>query len=285
MQTETQATEVIDTAAQTVDTTAAATEAQASATDAAATGSDTSATTATEGDNDGTQQEQQRDEGGKFAKSGVQKRIDDLTFRRNQAEREAAHWKAVAQSRAPAAAPRPGDFDSDAEYDAAVSEHRIDSGVTRGMAKMAEAQAEKFSREASEVAGEAYNQRVQDTITRIPDFVDVVSKADVQISSELLEALRDSEKGPDLVYHLAKNPAEAERLNGMSVRQMDREIGRLELTIGAKAPAPAPAARTTNAPAPAKTGTAAAAPASTDPAKMDQAQFEAYLRANGSKYV
>mgnify|MGYP001761171362 FL=1 len=94
MQTETQATEVIDTAAQTVDTTAAATEAQASATDAAATGSDTSATTATEGDNDGTQQEQQRDEGGKFAKSGVQKRIDDLTFRRNQAEREAAHWKA-----------------------------------------------------------------------------------------------------------------------------------------------------------------------------------------------
>lgn len=284
MQTETQATEAPNEAAPIVDANAQPAAAPASAPADGVTQVDASTTTAQEGDQAAQQEDQPRDEGGKF-KSGVQKRIDDLTFRRNQAEREAAHWKSVAESRAPAAAPRPGDYDSDAEYDAAVLEHRIDSGVTRGLAKTAEAQAEKFGREANQAAGEAYNQRVAEVQTRIPDFVDVVSKADIAISPALQEALRDSEKGPDLVYHLAKNPAEAERLNNMSVRQMDREIGRLELTIGSKpAPTPPPA-RTTNAPPPVKPGSPAAGPANTDPSKMTQTEFEAYMRANGSKYV
>jgi hypothetical protein len=71
----------------------------------------------------------------------------------------------------------------------------------------------------------------------------------------------------------------------MSVRQMDREIGRLELSIGAKSAPPPPPARTTSAPAPIKPGNPASAPANTDPNRMNQAEFEAWARANGSKYI
>lgn len=285
MQIDTNATPVPDNAAPPVEVDQTKVDAPASA-PPADDQTDATNTTAPEGDEGSKQQDEQpRDDKGQY-KSGIQKRIDDLTFRRNQAEREAAHWKQQALARADAApVPRPGDFDSDADYEQAMLDHRIESGINRGLAKTAEQQSQKFSQEASTAAGEAYNQRVAETVSRIPDFVDVVSKSDIAISPALQEALRDSEKGPDLVYHLAKNPAEAERLNAMSVRQMDREIGRLELTIGA-APKPAPpAARITSAPPPVKPGSPASAPANTDPSRMSQPEFESWMRANKSKYV
>lgn len=237
-------------------------------------------------DDSGTQQEPERKDNGQF-KSGAQKRIDALVFQRHQAEREAAYWKEQAQAatRTTTPAPRPADFDNDAEYEQAMLEHRIEDGVNRGLSKTAEQHANKFQQEAQSAAAETYNQRVSETVSRIPDFVDVVSKSDAKLSPALQEALMDSEKGPDLVYHLAKNPAEVDRLNSMSVRQMDREIGRMELSIGAKAPPPPPAARTTSAPAPIKPGNQASAPANTDPNKMNQAEYEAWAKANGSRYI
>lgn len=289
MQTETTATDTTTATAQTVDTTTvAATDAQTSAAAATTTDADTSTTTETAGDDSSKQQEQDRNDKGQY-KSGIQKRIDDLTFRRNQAEREAAHWRGVAESRAAPAAPKPADFDSDEAYDAALLEHRIDSGVNKGLARTAEEQAAKFNREAQNAVAETYNQRVAAAQAAIPDFVDVVGKSDVVMTPALQEALMDSDKGPELVYHLAKNPAEAERLNGLSDRQMNREIGRLEATLGTTtttkaAPTP-PAARTTTAPPPATPGTPASAPANTDPSKMGQTEFESWAKANGSKYI
>jgi hypothetical protein len=288
MQTETTATEATTETAQTVDTTAATTTAPASAAAATtATDEGTSTTTETEGDS-GTQQEteQERNDKGQF-KSGAQKRIDALVYQRHQAEREAAYWKQQAQAvQSGSAEPRLTDFETHDEYDQAMLQHRIDQGVNRGLSKTAEQQATKFEQQAQSAAAETYNQRVTEAVTRIPDFVEVVSKSDVPMSPALHEALMDSERGPELVYHLAKNPAEAVRLNNMSVRQMDREIGRLESSFGTKPAAPTPpAARTTSAPAPIKPGSPASAPANTDPNKMDQAQFEAWAKANGSKYI
>lgn len=286
MQTENTATETTTAAAPTVETTAApAPAAPASAAPAGeAATDDTSTITATAGEVDGTQKEQDRNDNGQF-KSGAQKRIDALVFQRHQAEREAQYWKQQAQAAQAPAAPKLSDFDTHDEYDQAMLQHRIDEGVTRGLSKTAESQATKFSQQAQSAAAETYNQRVTDAVTRIPDFVEVVSKSEVPMSQALHDALMDSEKGPELVYHLAKNPAEADRLNSMSVRQMDREIGRLETTFGAKtAPAPPPA-RVTNAPAPIKPGTPASAPANNDPNKMGQADFEVWAKANGSRYI
>lgn len=284
---DTQATEVTNTEAAPAAAAATTTTdtAQASAASTEGTSTDTSTTTATGTDEGGKQQEQERNEQGQY-KPGAQKRIDELTFRRHQAEREAAHWKAVAESRAPAAAPKPTDFASYDEYEAAALEHRIDAGVSKGLAKTAQDQADKFTQEASSAAGEAYNHRAKEAQARIPDFVEVVGKSNVPMSPALQEALLDSDKGPDLVYHLAKNPGLAEQLNAMSVRQMDREIGRLETTIGAKAATPPPpAARTTNAPPPAKPGSPATAPVNQDPSNMSQPEYEVWRKANGAKHT
>lgn len=287
MQTETTAVDTTTTAAPLVDVNAPpAAAAPASAPHASdVTTVDTSTTTAPEGEVDSTQQEDQpRDDKGQF-KSGAQKRIDALVFQRHQAEREAAYWKQQAQAVQSPTAPKVADFASYDEYEQAMLDHRIEDGVNRGLSKTAEQQATKFTQQAQSAAAETYNQRATEIVTKIPDFVEVVSKSTVPMSPALQEALMDSERGPELVYHLAKNPAEAERLNSMSVRQMDREIGRLETTFAQAAKPSPPAARTTSAPAPIKPGSPASAPANTDPNKMNQGEFEAWAKANGSKYI
>ena len=297
MQTENTATDTTTETAQTAGTDTTTTEdAPASATTTEANSTDTT-TTDKDAGTEGTQQEgegestdpAERDEQGRF-KPKIQKRIDELTHARRAAEREAARWRAIAEGGQKATpAPQAHEFASDAEYEAAARRHEVREAAREISADNAQLAADQFQQEAAQAVADTYNQRVQATAARIPDFVDVVSKADIKISPDMLQALQESDYGPDLVYQLAKNPAEAQRLAGLSTRQLDREIGRMEAAVAAKgtpAPTAPPAARTTKAPAPANVGaTAGGAPANTDPSKMTMAEYEVWRAANGSKYV
>lgn len=249
-----------------------------------------------DGESEGKQQEAteaeqaERDEQGRFSKSKVQKRIDELTHARHTAERESARLREiVARYEKPEPAPNINDFATDAEYESAVRRHDAKEGARAVAAETARDAAGQHQQEAARAVAETYNQRVEAAITRFPDFKEVVGGAKIQISNAMVEALQESEYGPDLAYQLAKNPEEAQRLATMGTRQLDRELGRMEAAIAAKtsATAPAaPAARTTKAPAPASTGAAASSsPANTDPSKMSMPEFEKWMSANGSKYV
>lgn len=277
------------TSTETTEQPAAAPEAQAATTAAPASapadggqqpGTEAASTTAASPE-EGEQQEQQRAQ----HRNKVQDRINELTFKRNQAEREAAHWKLIAESRQAPAAPKASEFDTDEDYQSALLDHRVRAGVNHGLAESAQDMAKKFSQESAAAVAETYNQRVIEAVQRMPDFAEVVGKSSVDISPALQGALMDSEMGPDLVYHLAKNPSEAQRLSDMSETQMYREIGRMEAAMGAKPAPAAPAARTTSAPPPIKPGSAGAAAANTDPSKMDQKAYEAWRKSNGAKYI
>lgn len=275
MQTEA-STETTQVTAAPADAQTATQAAPASATQESAqtTGTETTAIAQDDGE-----QEQQRAQ----HRNKVQDRINELTFKRNQAEREAAHWKSIAETRQAPAAPKEAEFGSDEEYQSALLDHRVKTGVHQGLAENANAAAAKFSQDANAAATETYNQRVSEAVQRMPDFVEVVGKANIDISPALQGALMDSEKGPDLVYHLAKNPADARRLSQLPEKQMLREIWNMESTM--KTAPNAPAARTTSAPPPIKPGNAGAAAANNDPSKMDQKEYEAWRKTNGSKYI
>lgn len=244
-----------------------------------------------EGQHDkGTQQDgedQARDEHGRF-KPKVQKRIDELTHARRAAERERDYWRSQAEARNAAPAPQPHDFPSDEAFEAAMRQHEIKQAARDVVAETAQATADRFDQDAQRAVAETYNQRVQEAAVRIPDFVDVVGKADISISDVLRDALMDSDHGPDIVYRLAKNPDEAARLSQMGEREMYRELGRMEaMMTPARAPAaaPAPVARTTSAPPPAATNVPGGAPPNTDPNTMPLSEFEAWARANGAKHI
>lgn len=89
----------------------------------------------------------------------------------------------------------------------------------------------------------AYEESAEQARERIPDFDKVVRSAtDVVLKNEVIEELLASEKSALLQYHLANNRDKARELNGMSGKELAREIGRLESRIHLPKPKQATAA-------------------------------------------
>lgn len=272
-------------------------------------GADTTAAPANgQGSDQGTQQgqpgqtdgtatsEQDRDERGQF-KSKIQKRIDELTHARHAAERDAARWRAIAEASQKASpAPQAHEFASDAEYEAALRRHEAREAARETAAEQAQQAAEQYQQDAASAVDATYNERAIDAARRIPDFVQVVGSVDLNIPMPMLDALKASAHGPDIVYALAKDLGEAKRIAAMPTAQMFMALGAMEARIAATSTAApgatsapsataAPAARTTSAPPPARTTGAASAPPSTDPANMSMDEYKAMRRAQGSRYI
>jgi hypothetical protein len=195
-----------------------------------------------------------RDDKGRF-----QKRVDDLTRARGEAEREASYWRAQALGTkgTPSPAPLPAAADAPPKPTAAEFDNFED--FVEALAGWKANEVDRANREQSRKAEHAksvatsWQQREAEFRKTATDYVDVVGNSDVVLPEYVLEGLQESDVGPQLAYHLAKNHDVAEKLRGLPERAAMRELGRLEASIAsAPAPAPAPAARTTNAPPPVK---------------------------------
>lgn len=84
------------------------------------------------------------------------------------------------------------------------------------------------------------------------------------MNGDFLEALKASEKGPELAYHIAKSPQLVARLAGKSVPQRLAELGRIEAELSRPAPPP----KVTTAPAPPTPIGGSSAGGEPDPSKM-----------------
>jgi hypothetical protein len=191
---------------------------------------------------DNADNQQDRDEQGRF-KKGVQPRIDELTRARREAEREAAYWRAratagqtnqeQAQSPAPAATPKPtpDQFDDHGAYIEALTDWKAEQAVLKHEATKAEEAAAKAKAQEAATKAKTWEERQGAARTAMPDYDDVVGNSDTPVAQHVIEALLESENGPGLVYHLAKNPEVAERLNGMSPLAAARELGKIEVSL------------------------------------------------------
>lgn len=73
--------------------------------------------------------------------------------------------------------------------------------------------------------------RVNATKVEIADYDQVASASTIEVSDAVRDAIMESDVGPRVLYHLAKNPAEADRINALSVASALREIGKLEAKL------------------------------------------------------
>jgi len=101
-------------------------------------------------------------------------------------------------------------FDNFDEYVTAKAEYI----ASQTLSKHEERQAAEKAKAAQEQTVEGWNKRV--AAADIPDFHDVVAASDVPMTSIMQQAIMESENGPKLAYHLATNPADAERIAGMT---------------------------------------------------------------------
>lgn len=202
-------------------------------------------------------------------KPTVQDRIDEITRARREAERDAEYWKGVAEGRikpnqqnghdrqpeAPKAAeaPNPDDYEfgaTDERYLKAVIDHGISEGIKKGLDKVEERVAQDLHIQAEERAWEAKQDSAR---SKFDDYDDkVVNGADNwPCSREMAQAIRTSDVGGELAYHLASNPDEARRITALDPFSQIRELGRLEARLDAPATTDSPPV-TTKAPKPAE---------------------------------
>lgn len=225
-----------------------------------------------------------RDDKGRF--KGVQPRIDELTRARREAEREAAYWRqratqgqAEPQAAQPAVKPTPEQFTDYAEYVEALTDWKTEQ-------KLDERMQQESARQAQAARAQTFQERAAAYQTQAPDFDEVLSSADVPMARHVGAAILESDVGPQLAYHLARNPQELERLNRMPEAAANREIGRLEASLAKPAAAAAaPPVRASSAPKPATPIGSQGRAATLDPSRMSMDEYAAMRKGQGARWA
>ncbi len=266
-------------------------------------------------------------------RKGIQERISELTAARKDAERRANEAneraeraerqlaeknKRPAETRTAEATPPAVDTASAAddtsdpepmadgpEFDGkpyedwvrAHSEWAARKAVRDYEAKQAKAREAELARQP---AVDAWNTSLQEAKGRHEDFdlaLDESERAKVEITGAMNAAIFESPLGGELLYYLAKNPAEVERIKALPQASQVRELGRIEgklaaeLETPAKPPAEKPPEKAPEKPKPtpaplpkpiAPVG-ASAAPSAPDPSKMSGAEWRKWRESQGRR--
>lgn len=174
---------------------------------------------------------------------GFQRRINKLNAAKAEAEREANYWKKLAlekeaagekkvekaEAKAPSTGkPSPDDFDTHAEYVEALTDWKVEE-----KARALEEKTRKTALQTQqEKLLEAHTERVKSFAEKTKDFQDVLENVDdIPVSATVQELIVTSDNGPELMYELAKNRDEFERISKLSPLAAAREIGRIETKL------------------------------------------------------
>lgn len=210
-------------------------------------------------------------------KGGFQKRIDELTRQREEERREKERLFSLLEKQlekgeskkadAPAAnaEPKRDDYESYEDYIEAraewKAERKAEERIEARLRERDERQEKERKEHAEAEAAKAWDERLTSTRSKYADFDDVVTQ-DVPVSTTVARAIHQSETGPEIMYVLGKNPAEATRISRLPAAQQLIELGQL-LAKNAPASGTAP---TTKVPDPVrspKTGSGTVDPLST----------------------
>lgn len=180
--------------------------------------------------------------------------------------------------------PKPEDFATVALYTDALVDYKLE----KKSREQAVQQEKQRIADATAAADREFGKRVAETVKEHADYADVVGSlagtAADQVHVDVLEYIKESDVGPRILYHLAKNLSELERLQKLSPRKAIAELGKLESKL--EKPAKAAETETTSI---AKTVSQAPAPitpidaskstaVNKDPAKMTFQELREFRR-------
>jgi hypothetical protein len=164
-------------------------------------------------------------------KKSAQERIDEITRKRREAERDAEYWRAKALEKAeaqtvpapvvPSGRPTLDQFETTQEYEDKLFEwydkkrELTDSGKKR-------------EQELSN-AYRTYEDRADKARAEYEDFDDVVSAT--PYTETMKVALWKNEHGPELAYHIATHPKDGDRIRNLAPDEQLIELGRLETKL------------------------------------------------------
>lgn len=183
-------------------------------------------------------------------KTFTQEELDRIvSAEKAKAERKARREFAQQAQERPVAVevPKPEQFKTPDEYVEALADYKADRKIAQ----------QKATEQQTKVVS-VFEERVDQAREKYSDFDAVAFSENVRITDAMAEVIQESEIGPEVAYHLGKNPDEARRIAGLPPLAQAREIGKIEASLSANPPAK----KVTSAPEPIKpVGSRAANPA------------------------
>jgi hypothetical protein len=184
----------------------------------------------------------------------IQKRIDEITKARREAERERDFWRSEAEKRVVAESqqysvgqkPTLEQFDYDQEqYLEALADYKLQS-------KLAEKEAQSRTQQVNQhefQEVQQFKQREYEVMSEFPDYQQKVYANDVPITDTMAKAIRIDENGARVAYFLATYKDIAYRVANLSPREQYLAIGDISEKINQATSASA-AGKVSNAPNP-----------------------------------
>jgi hypothetical protein len=120
--------------------------------------------------------------------------------------------------------PKPADYTDAFEYAADLAKWSADQAVKEH--KQAEAKAREEAAKGQVL--KAWQTRLEDAKTRIPDFEAKIASSSMQFSDIVKDTIIESTVGPDILAYFAENDEAVEKLNAMTVKQALMHIAKLE---------------------------------------------------------
>lgn len=212
-------------------------------------------------DQDDSDNDESKDDSSKpKKKGGFKKRIERFQKQLSEKDQELAYWREQALKGSKGdkpeqkpeieaksdAKPKVDDFDSIEAYTEALTDWKISQKQKEFERKEIETKAKaEFKNQF-----DSFQSKVAEFSKTQDDFNEVIEDVDdIPLSVGLQESILTSDVGPQVMYELAKNREELERINRLSPIAQAREIGKIEARLGEKNQKK-PEAKVSKAPAP-----------------------------------
>lgn len=177
-------------------------------------------------------------------KGGFQKRIDKLSAQKAEALQQAEYWKNLAtQSKAGEPVkteevkkvdsngkPNPDNYETHLEFVEALTDWKIEQKEIKDKELSAKSNAESEYKKAMNEHFEREKSFAENT----KDYQNVVQElmdSDPVVSPVFENLIISSKKGSEILYNLAKNPEEFERINSLHPSDIYKEFGVLEYKL------------------------------------------------------
>lgn len=213
---------------------------------------------------------------------GVQKRLDELRRQAGDAQRMNERLLALMEKtlvkgesprvEAPSGPPKRENFESYEDY----LEARADYQVASRLKEIEQRAEQRKQQEVIERLEKTWEQRLSDAASKNESLEEYIETVGTKISGLAGVAIKEAEKGVEIVEFLGDNPAELRRISQLSPAAQVREIGKIEARLEVKEPVKKPS----KAPPPIEP--VGGSSKSGDPNAMSQAEYEAMRKKQGA---
>jgi len=219
-------------------------------------------------------------------KDSVQKRIDEITKKRREAERESAfkdtkiakleeELKAAKSAIPQADKPKLENFETEADYLEALTDWKVEQKFKVEGEKVSKETATVDEKKAIDETYQELDEKIEKGRTKYADFNELVLDEDLKISESMVEAILLSDTAEDVLYYLGKHPEEAADIAKLPPLKVAHELGKIEARLNA----PPPRKKTTNAPEPI-TPVKTTGVTEKDPSDMTPKEYRAWRERN-----